>query len=109
MKCDLYFMALRKSKPSELRRQEAYRPHSDCCPIAPSMGRAHGCHGRHRLSCLTALNYGLRRRTRFVLSRDQDLKRAKNDWPSNSCPSNGRTLALTFSMILSPTLNDLIV
>jgi hypothetical protein len=44
MKCDLYFMALRKSEPSELRRQEAYRPQSDCCPIAPSMGRAHGCH-----------------------------------------------------------------
>jgi hypothetical protein len=25
MKCDVYFMALRKSEPSELRRQEAYQ------------------------------------------------------------------------------------
>jgi hypothetical protein len=32
MKCDLYFMALRKSEPSESRHQEAYRPQSGCCP-----------------------------------------------------------------------------
>jgi hypothetical protein len=42
--CDLDFMALRKSEPSELHRQEAYRPQTDCCPTAPSMGRAHDCY-----------------------------------------------------------------
>jgi hypothetical protein len=36
------FMALRKSEPSELHRQEAYRPQTGCCPTAPSMGRALG-------------------------------------------------------------------
>jgi hypothetical protein len=37
------FTAWRKQEPSELHRQEVYRPQICCCPTVPSMGMALCC------------------------------------------------------------------